>query len=143
MKAGTIYYATVTANAYGSSSAEYNTNVLPTGSWTHLAVTIPYGGTATVYINGAVSGTFSVSSKTFSDIARPYNYIGLSTQSYGGVLGNVLMLQATVAEAVRTQQLRACFRPKASLYPPGRDHDGASDNAIMQSSAPCRWSPML
>lgn len=61
----------------GGSEQQLNASILPTGTWTHVAVTLS-GNMGTLYVNGAAVATNAAITINPSDLGAKYNYLGKS-----------------------------------------------------------------
>ncbi len=86
----------------GSDQQLNHTTALPTGTWTHVAVTIA-GNTGKLFVNGSLVATNTSMSINPSDVGTKWNWLGRSQFSadpyFNGTLDDVLFLPVALSDA--------------------------------------------
>ncbi|MEK7951422.1 LamG-like jellyroll fold domain-containing protein [Luteolibacter sp. Y139] len=132
----------------GTESA-LETSVLPTGTWTHLAVTLG-GGTGKLYVNGNLADTETGITIKPSDIKPTLNYLGRSMYAadpyFSGRIDDFNVFQR-VLSATEINTLRTGNAPVVAVNPlvlatatPGVAYEASIANAATVSPGTLTWS---
>jgi O-glycosyl hydrolase len=134
---GAVRFAITTGGAGGEQQIT-GSSALPTGTWTHVAVTLS-GNTGILYVNGAEVGRNSSMSRTPSSLgATTQNYIGRSQYSDPYLDGRVdeFRIYAAALSAAGVASLYAEQIPAAIPSTP----TGLSATAITGSQIDLTWN---
>ncbi len=98
----------------GTAEQQLNAALLPTGAWTHVAVTLG-AGTGRLYVNGALVNTATITLKP-SDIAPVVNFIGKSQWSADPLFNGRVDDFAVFNTALSATQIAALMNGHAPVF---------------------------